>query len=136
MKRLRIGQVAERAGVGVETVRFYEREGFLPEPPRTAAGYRQYGPDAAPRIRFLQRAQRLGFSLREAAELLDLRAPPGGCAEVRARAQAKLEEIREKIRDLERIRSALAELVEECSGRGSARECPILDALEDGGRGE
>src|SRR5881394_2167200 len=99
MDMLSIGQVARRAGVGVETVRFYEREGLLEEPARKASGYRQYTGDVVARLRFIKRAKDLGFTLREIAELLALRSDPDNpCAEVRQRAQAKVADIDARIR--------------------------------------
>jgi MerR family copper efflux transcriptional regulator len=135
MDRLKVGELACRAGVGVQTVRFYERKGLIEPPPRTHSGYRQYPESAVARIRFIQRAQRLGFSLAEVDELLSLRVDPSNDrGAVRTRAAAKLEEIREKVRDLERIETALADLIDACSGRGGSDACPILEALEPDSR--
>ncbi|MEE8367171.1 MAG: MerR family DNA-binding protein [Thermoanaerobaculia bacterium] len=131
METLKIGQLAQRGGVGVETVRFYERRGLLDEPPRRDSGYRQYPVDAVPRLRFIRRAKELGFSLSEIKELLDLRVDErSSAADVRARAAAKIDEIAIKIADLQRITRALTELTDCCSGRGPIGECPILDAME------
>jgi Hg(II)-responsive transcriptional regulator len=131
MAGLRIGQVAERAGVGVETVRFYERKGLIDEPPRRKSGYRQYAEDVVPRIRFIRRAGELGFSLREIQELLELRADSTASAEeVRDRTEAKVLEIDGRIADLERMKRALAGLTARCTGEGPVGECPILEALE------
>jgi MerR family transcriptional regulator, copper efflux regulator len=130
MKTLTIGQVAEQAAVGVETVRFYEREGLIPSPPRTPAGYRQYSADTVERLRFIQRAKELGFSLRETQELLALRLGAGtSAAHVRARAAEKVEDIGRKIRDLEAMRASLAALMDRCAGDGGLDTCPILVAL-------
>lgn len=131
MKPLTIGQVARHAGVGVETVRFYEREGLLEEPARKDSGYRQYEGDVVARLRFIKRAKELGFSLKEIKELLALRVDPTTtCAEVRSKAQAKVADIEEKIGTLKRMKKALVKLTRSCSGRGPVSECPILDALE------
>jgi MerR family mercuric resistance operon transcriptional regulator len=131
MKPLTIGQVANRAGVGIETVRFYEREGLLEEPARKESGYRQYEDDVVARLRFIKRAKELGFSLKEIKELLALRVDPTTtCAEVRSKAQAKVADIEEKIETLQRMKKALVKLTKACSGRGPISECPILDALE------
>lgn len=128
---LSIGQVARGAGVAVDTVRFYEREGLIAEPPRKRSGYRQYPADTVPRIRFIRRAKELGFTLEEVAELLALRATSGRtCADVRAHASAKIARIEEKLRDLEKMKTALSRLVATCTGRGSTRECPILESLD------
>lgn len=129
-RRLTIGQVAEGAGVGIETIRFYEREGLIPEPPRTPAGYRQYAADTVERLRFIQRAKALGFSLRETQELLALRVGEGtSAADVRARAAEKLGDISARIRDLEAMRESLTGLLSTCPGQGALDGCPILVAL-------
>ncbi len=127
-----IGELARRAKVNVETVRYYERRGLLPEPPRRESGYRQYPHEFAARIDFIKRAQELGFSLNEISELLSLRAVPDtACGDVKKRAEAKVTSIEEKIRDLQRMRGALMELISACEGRGPTSECPILDALSN-----
>jgi MerR family mercuric resistance operon transcriptional regulator len=132
MKPLTIGQVARRAEVGVETVRFYERQGLLEEPARKESGYRQYTRDVVARLRFIRRAKELGFTLKEIADLLALRLDPDtSCGEVRGRAKAKINDIEAKIRDLQRMRQALDKLVASCRGRGPIRACPILDALDN-----
>jgi MerR family copper efflux transcriptional regulator len=128
---LKIGQVAERAQVGVETVRFYERHGLVDEPPRTESGYRQYSEEAVSRLRFIRRAKSLGFSLHEIRELISLRLDTAtDVGEVRWRAQAKIGEIEEKVVDLRRMRQALERLVESCDGSGALDGCPIIGALE------
>src|SRR5262245_9411900 len=130
MRLLTIGQVARRAGIGVETVRFYERQGLLEQPARGDSGYRQYAEDVVGRLRFIRRAKELGFTLKEIAELLALRLDPDtSCGEVRGRAKAKIDDIDTKIRDLQRMRRALDKLVASCRGRGPISACPILDAL-------
>jgi MerR family mercuric resistance operon transcriptional regulator len=131
MKPLTIGQVARSAGVGVETVRFYERRGLIEEPARRESGYRQYPEDVVARLRFVKRAKELGFSLKEIKELLDLRVDPTTtCAEVKRQAEAKIGDIEERIRTLKRMKKALVKLTAVCSGRGPTTECPILDALD------
>ena len=131
MRTLTIGQVARESGVGVETIRFYQREGLIATPPRRPSGYRQYGADVIRRIRFIQRGKGLGFSLREINELLSLSLSRGrSCANVKARACVKIEGIRAQIAALERIKGALERLTEACLGRGSVSKCPILDALD------
>lgn len=131
MKPLTIGEVARRAGVGVETVRFYERQGLLEEPARKDSGYRQYADDAVTRLRFIRRAKELGFSLKEIQELLALRLDPATtCAEVRGAAEAKIADVEERIQALQRIKKALKKLTAACSGRGPVSACPILEALE------
>src|SRR5260370_19574873 len=105
MKSLTIGRLAKQAGVNVETVRFYERRGLLPKPPRTASGYRLFPPDAARRLRFIRRTQELGFSLTEIGELLSLRVSRRTTsAGIRSRPQANLSDIEAKIRSLESMK--------------------------------
>ncbi|MBI2882493.1 MAG: MerR family transcriptional regulator [Candidatus Methylomirabilis oxyfera] len=131
MQTLTVGQLAKQAHVNLETIRYYERRGILPEPPRRESGYRQYPPEAVERIRFIRRAQELGFSLKEIQELLSLRVDPGTTsADIKKRAEAKLADIDTKLRDLNRMKTALTKLTVACRGRGPTSECPILDALE------
>ena len=131
MDRLTIGELAKRGGVNLETVRYYERKGLLPKPPRTSSGYRAFPADAVRRIRFIKRAQELGFTLAQVKELLALRLDPGTtCADVRGRAQAKLSDVDQKIRDLRGIRRTLSRLLAACPGGGSAADCPILESLQ------
>jgi Hg(II)-responsive transcriptional regulator len=128
---LTTGEVADRAGVNLQTVRFYERRGLLPVPPRASSGYRQYDGDHVRRIRFIKRAQELGFSLDEVAELLALRADPeADRGAVKSQAVDKLNEIDRKIADLQRMKVTLSHLVHVCDGHGSTHDCPILHALE------
>ncbi len=130
---MRIGTAAKKAGVGVETVRFYERQGLIGQPSRPIdGGYRSYPSATVGRIRFIRQAQDLGFALKEIDELLSLRADPStDCADVRARASAKLEDVKVKIARLVAIQSALQDLIGACPGRGpAARCCSILEALE------
>lgn len=131
MQVLTIGQFAQKAQVHVETVRYYERRGLLPAPARRWSGYRQYSQDDVTRLQFIKRAQKLGFSLKEIAELLSLRVDPHTtCDDVRQRATTKLTDIEAKIQTLETMRKALKKLIASCSGRGPTTECPILEALE------
>ncbi len=131
MDGMTIGQVARAAGVGVETIRFYERRGLLDEPPRRASGYRQYSDGAVRQLRFIRRAKELGFSLREIAELLELRAEtPTQCEDVRRRLEAKITDIENRIADLHHIKRALAELAATCAAQDPIGACPILEALE------
>ena len=131
MKPLSIGQVADRAGIGVETVRFYERQGLIQEPPRSGAGYREYPEATVSRIRFIKRAKELGFTLKEIKELLSLQLDPTTtCADVKSRAEAKIADIQARIRSLRRMKKALVKLTAVCSGCGTSSECPILEALD------
>jgi Hg(II)-responsive transcriptional regulator len=128
---LSIGQVARRAGVGVETIRFYEREGLLEEPPRRASGYRQYSEQAVRRIHFIKRAKLLGFSLKEITELLMLRVDgQTSCEEVKQHTEAKIAEVERKLVELQRMRQALLQVHSLCVGQGPTGSCPMLEALD------
>ena len=127
---LSIGQLAQETGVGRETVRFYERQGLIQDPPRTDSGYRLYPATAVQRLRFIKRAKELGFSLREIAELLSLRVDPvTTCADVRRLGEERMNDIEERIQDLTKMKSALARLLASCTGRGPTSACPLLEAL-------
>lgn len=131
MESLTIGKIAKRSDVGIETIRFYEREGLIDDPPRRASGYRQYPSDTVDRIRFIRRAKELGFSLKEIKELLKLKVTTvATCDQVKKRAESKIEDIQHKILTLQRMKKALKKLNAACSGKGSVSECPILEALE------
>lgn len=128
-----VGQVARGAGVGVETIRFYERKGLIPEPPRRPSGYRQFPPETIGRLRFIQRAKDLGFTLKEIKELLDLRVDPyTTCPDIREKACVKLADVKDKIRALRRMERVLSVLSTACQNSDSISDCPILDALENG----
>lgn len=125
------GELARRAGVNVQTLRYYERRGLLARPPRSPAGYRRYPASALRVLRFIKGAQALGFTLEEIEELLALRVDRNTtCREVRARAEAKLADIEAKLASLGQMRRALQRLADSCRGRGPATHCPILEALE------
>ncbi len=127
---MKIGEVAKAAGIGIDAVRFYEREGLIPMPARRPSGYREYKPDVVVSLRFIKRAKELGFSLKQVAELLRLEASDGTTpANVRERAEAKLEDLGERIRALQKMRRALRRLVESCPGQGPLSDCSILRAL-------
>jgi MerR family transcriptional regulator, copper efflux regulator len=130
-KGMTISRAAERAGVGIETIRFYERRGLIEQPSRPrSGGYRVYEGAVVERIRFIRQAQELGFSLREIMELLSLRADPAAdCGEVRAQAVSKRQEVDRKITQLQQMRAALDELIASCPGGGALRACSIIDAL-------
>jgi MerR family copper efflux transcriptional regulator len=131
---LTIGRVAQSAGVAIDTIRFYEREGLLPAPRRRPSGYREYDMGTVARLRFIRRAKDLGFTLEEVRELLALSADRhGGVEGVRERAAARLHAIEERIAELQRVRNGLAELVEACPGHGAPEDCPILKALAEPG---
>lgn len=127
---MKIGQLAQRSGVGIDTVRYYEREGLLPKPPRLASGYRSYGPIDLKRLRFVRRGKALGFTLPEIRELLALSSHGGkDMAAMKAVAQEKLADVESKLVELARIRDGLIALIEACPGHGSLEQCPILNAL-------
>ncbi len=131
MTRPTIGQVAKRAGVGVETVRFYERRGLIEQPRKRSSGYRVYPEDVVRRIRFIRHAKDLGFTLNEIGELLSLRPDPhGSCDAVKESAEAKVADIEEKIGSLTRIQDSLGRLIDACESRSETAECPILEALD------
>jgi Hg(II)-responsive transcriptional regulator len=130
MGSIGIGTLAKRAGVSIDTVRYYERGGLLVPPTRLASGYRRYSELEVARLRFIRRAQALGFSLKEVKELLAL-SKRRDVARVRRTAQEKLADVEERIAALERIRKGLSDLIAACPGQGRAADCPILKALGD-----
>lgn len=137
MTDLTIAKAAREAGVGVETIRFYERRGLIEQPlkPRNS-GFRVYSPEQIRRIKFIRQAQQIGFSLKEIQELLALRADPkADCSMVRRQAIAKRDEVRHKVAQLHRIGAALEALIAVCPGCGGLEACTILDTLADGGDG-
>lgn len=128
-----IGDLAREGDVNIETIRYYERIGLIRQPPKPPRGWRRYGSDAAQRLRFIKRAQQLGFSLDEIKTLLRLRTSdsPRTCASVARRAREKLDEIDAKIHDLQSMRAVLVGLTEACPGEGTGDKCPMLSALEN-----
>ncbi len=128
---MRIGEVATAAGVGVETIRFYERKGLIKQPPKPAnGGFRSYPKDTVARIRFVRKAQQLGFSLKEIEELLSLVSNPSSdCATVREQATRKRQDVDAKIAQLLSIRASLDQLIQSCPGKGALTQCSILDAF-------
>jgi MerR family transcriptional regulator, copper efflux regulator len=134
MQRFTIGQVAHEAGVGVDTVRYYERNHLLPEARRRLSGYREYGREDVRRLRFIRRAKDLGFTLAEVRDLLALSANrEHGVRGVKARAEARLADVEQRIGELQRVRRGLKHLIAACPGHGALDDCPILAAL--GGKG-
>ena len=128
---LKIGEVAERGGVNLQTIRYYEREKLLPEPPRLASGYRVYPDHTVRRVRFIKRAQEIGFTLAEIRGLLAIRIDADrDSSEVRTLAQAKITDIEKKIQTLQRMKEVLGRITERCSGCGPASECPILESID------
>jgi Hg(II)-responsive transcriptional regulator len=127
---LKVGELAKRSRVSLQTIRYYEREGLLPKPPRLRSGYRLFSPDLVGQVQFIKRAQKLGFSLADIRQLLSIQAhPEKQCADVRRLAETKLAEIERKIGELEAIRQVLRDLAKRCPGRGPSHRCPIIKAL-------
>ncbi|MGH8540468.1 MAG: MerR family DNA-binding protein [Stenotrophobium sp.] len=131
MSGLTIGKIAQRAGVAIDTVRYYERSGLLPAAPRRDSGYRDFPANTVKRLRFIRRAKELGFTLEEIGELLALSSRRDVKA-VKATAQSRLASVEQKLAELQRIRKGLRTLIEHCPGHGDAQHCPILNALQDG----
>lgn len=127
----KIGEVARRAQVNKETVRYYEKRSLIPEPDRRRSGYRIFTQRHIDQIKFIKRAQELGFTLTEIKELLELRLDKNtNCSQVKEEAQEKYKDVEEKIEDLQSIKETLTELIDSCSGEGPKGDCPILEALE------
>ncbi|HMA12080.1 MAG TPA: MerR family transcriptional regulator [Steroidobacteraceae bacterium] len=130
MQTIGIGTLARRAGVGIDTVRYYERSGLLSPSARLASGYRRYSDAEVSRLRFIRRAQALGFSLKEIGELLAL-SSRRDVARVKRSAMARLADVENRIAELERVRDGLARLIKSCPGHGRTADCPILRALSE-----
>ncbi len=129
---LRIGEVANKSHVGVETVRFYEREGLIALPKRNVSGYRQYSESAIKQIQFIKHAKTLGFSLKEIRELIKLKSTSDArCKSIKSTAKAKIADIQEKIDALKRMKMALEPLVAQCKSSDPISDCPILNALDE-----
>ncbi|MBS0199190.1 MAG: heavy metal-responsive transcriptional regulator [Proteobacteria bacterium] len=129
---MKIGQLAQRAEVNIDTVRYYEREGLLPKPERLSSGYRIYGDSDVKRLRFVRRAKALGFTLPEIRELLELsRSREDDMAAMKSAALGKIVDVKARIAELERMRIALEGLIESCPGHGALDQCPILNALSE-----
>ena len=131
-----IGDLAKRSGVNIDTILYYERRGLLAKPDRTPSGYRVFSADSVQVLRFIKRAQRLDFSLREIKELLVLRGNPDAtCADVGERAEAKLAEIDTKLRALRKTRAQLQRLASACTKDATTQDCPVLKSLDGSGAG-
>jgi MerR family transcriptional regulator, mercuric resistance operon regulatory protein len=128
-QRLTIGDLAKAAAVNVETIRFYQRKGLMPEPDRPAGGIRRYGEEELSRLGFIKTAQRLGFSLDEIADLLKLE-DGSGCVQARQKAKTKLADVRAKLADLHRMEDALASLIKLCGAAKGKVRCPLIAALK------
>jgi MerR family copper efflux transcriptional regulator len=131
MDSLTIGQLAKQTDIGLETIRFYEREGLIESPPRRSSGYRAFPLETVPRVRFIRTAKELGFSLKEIGELLALRVDPvESCAHVKTIAEEKIADIEKRVRTLQRMRNTLRKLVTACEARIATSDCPILESLD------
>ncbi len=130
MEKLTIGQLAKKANVNLETIRYYERRGLLLEPPRNKSGHRQYSLEEVKRTEFIKRCQALGFTLKEISELLSLKVIPGTtCGDIKARVETKIADVEKRIVDLEKIREALLRMSSKCINKGPVGQCPILEEL-------
>lgn len=128
---LKIGQLAKQVGVNIETIRYYERLNLLGPTSRLPSGYRLYNHEAQHRLQFIKNAQRLGFTLHEIEELLDLRvSSKARCGDVQRKAEAKLEHVEAKVRDLQALARALRSLIHHCRAGQPTDRCPILQSLE------
>ena len=127
-----IGKLARAAGVAVDTVRYYERIGLLPQARRAQSGYRLYRSEDLRQLRFIRRAQTLGFSLQEIGQLLKLIEDEGDRADVRALAEIRLADIETKLQQFASLRDSLRHLVDACQGHGSVADCPIIEAVVGG----
>ena len=127
MTVMKIGEVAKRSHIGIETIRYYEREGLLLEPERRPSGYRQYDESTVERLEYIRRAKDLGFTLAEIKELLELSfVAHAGCDHIRQRAEAKITDIEEKIRSLQQMKRSLGKIVERCHKKNSIEDCPLV----------
>jgi MerR family mercuric resistance operon transcriptional regulator len=127
----KVGEVARKAGVNKETLRYYEKRKLITKPGRRRSGYRIFTQHHIDQVKFIKRAQELGFTLSEIKELLELRTDENTtCSEVKTEAEEKYKDVVEKIEDLQRIKITLVELIDSCSGSGPKGDCPILKALE------
>ena len=132
MDKLSIGELAKKANVNKETIRYYERKGLIPEPPRNDSGHRQYSEIEVKRTEFIKRTQSLGFSLKEIKDLLMLKIEPQTtCKDIQGIVKLKILDIDQKIKGLMLIKKTLNKLAGRCSGQGPVSACPILDELEE-----
>lgn len=137
MKAMKIGEIAKRSGIGVETIRYYERERLLQEPERRPSGYRQYDDSTVKRLHYISQAKALGFTLAEIRELLDLSFSANqSCDHIRQRAEAKLEDIANKIRSLQKMRRSLGRILAQCKARNSASDCLLVHGMKSTSPGQ
>jgi len=127
MRAMKIGEIAKRSGVGIETIRYYEREGLLREPERRPSGYRQYDESTIEQLEYIRQAKELGFTLAEVRELLELSfVAHAGCDHIRLRAEVKVADIEEKIRNLQQMKRSLGKIVDRCRAKNSTDDCPLV----------
>jgi Hg(II)-responsive transcriptional regulator len=126
MKSMKIGEVARLSGTGIETIRFYEREGLLLEPERRPSGYRQYDETTVERLDYIRQAKELGFTLAEIRELLELSFAHSNCDHIRQRADAKIVDIESKIRSLQQMKRSLRKIVQRCRAKDLTHDCPLV----------
>lgn len=126
MKLMKIGEIARISGTGIETIRFYEREGLLPEAERRPSGYRQFGEATLERLDYIRRAKELGFTLVEIRDLLELSFAHSNCDHIRQRAEAKIADIEQKIRSLGHMKRSLGVIVKRCRAKDSTTDCPLV----------
>ncbi|MGR3177741.1 MAG: Hg(II)-responsive transcriptional regulator [Candidatus Anammoxibacter sp.] len=129
MENLTIGKLAKETGTNIETIRYYERRGLIPEPPRRESGYRVFSQKYVERILFIKRAQTLGFTLKEVLELLAMADGTTDCKDVKKFAEGKLVDIEMRIGDLKKIKKVLHDLVKRCPDKGKISDCPIIESL-------
>ena len=135
MESMKIGEVARQSDVGVETIRYYEREGLLAEPERKPSGYRQYDESVVARLQFIRRTKELGFTLAEIKEILGLWFDANTrCEHVQHRAELKITDIEEKIRSLQRMKRSLKKIISECADKDSVDDCPLLEGIDGSSR--
>lgn len=126
MTAMKIGEVARRSGTGIETIRFYEREGLLPPPQRRPSGYRQYDEVTVERLDYIRRAKELGFTLAEVRDLLELSSAASTCSHVCRRVEAKIADIEGRIRSLQLMKRSLGKIVGRCRAKDAAEDCPLV----------
>ena len=132
MKAMKIGEVAKLTGTGIETIRFYEREGLLLAPQRRPSGYRQYDDATVQQLDYIKRAKELGFTLAEIRELLELSSAASSCEHIRQRAAGKIAGIEQKIRNLQQMKRSLGKIVERCRAKNSTEDCPLVHKAKKG----
>ena len=132
MKPMKIGEVSRLSGTGIETIRFYEREGLLLKPQRQPSGYRQYDDTTIERLNYIRRAKELGFTLAEVKELLELSSAHSNCQHIRQRADEKITDIETKVRSLQQMKRSLGKIVERCRAKNSTEDCPLVHKAKKG----